>query len=267
MKKLIVSIVALITLAGCGASSNNDQVIHVGASSVPHAEILNQIKEIVAEQGYTLKVTEFSDYVLPNTAVQNGELDANYFQHDPYLADFNAKNGTDLVSVAKVHFEPLTLYSSKKNQGTSIKDIQKGAKIAVPSDSTNEARALALLEAQGLLKLKAGVGLEATKRDIVENPYNLEIVELDAAQLVRALDDVDYAIINGNNALLGNIGELAMVSEDKNSEAAQTFGNIVAVKAGNETSEKTKVLVNALQDARISNYINESYDGFVIALQ
>lgn len=265
MKKLIAGLCAIALLAGC-SSSNDEKVIKVGASSVPHAEILAQVKSIVEEEGYTLKVTEFSDYILPNTAVQSGELDANYFQHEPYLNDFNEKNNTQLVSVLKLHFEPLTLYSSEKNIGLSLDNIKEGAKIAVPSDATNEARALQLLEANGLLTLKKGAGLQATKQDIESNPYNIEIVELDSAQLVRALDDVDYAVINGNNALLGNIGHLAVLSEDKDSEAAQTFGNILVVKSGNEVSDKTKVLIKALRDPRVAKYITENYNGFVIPL-
>ncbi|MGL5540120.1 MAG: MetQ/NlpA family ABC transporter substrate-binding protein [Erysipelotrichaceae bacterium] len=267
MKKGLLALLLVGLVSGCGNSSNEDTIIRIGASPVPHAEILEQVKPLVEAKGYTLKIQEFTDYVLPNTALESGDLDANYFQHVPYLEDFNIKNKTNIVSVLSVHFEPLTLYSSKANKGIGLDQIKTGAKIAVPNDETNEARALQLLEANGLITLKAGVGLQATPLDIVENPYNIEIVEIDAAQLVRILEDVDYAVINGNNALMGDIGELAVASEDKASQAAQTFGNILAVRAGEEHSEKTKVLIEALSDASVSTYIREQYNGFVLPLQ
>ena len=174
------------------------ETIKVGATPAPHAEILEVIKDKLLEKGYQLEIVEYNDYILPNNAVQDGDLDANYFQHQPYLDDFNAQNGTTLVTVATVHFEPFGLYAGKT---ASLEELKEGAKVAVPNDTTNEARALLLLEAQGLIKLKEGAGINATKIDIVENPLNLEIVELEAAQIPRALQDVDIAAINGNYAV------------------------------------------------------------------
>ncbi|MGL5978363.1 MAG: MetQ/NlpA family ABC transporter substrate-binding protein [Erysipelotrichaceae bacterium] len=266
MKKLWASVLVLGLLSGCGSKAD-DSVITIGASPVPHAEILEQVKSLVEAEGYTLKIQEFTDYVLPNTALQSGDLDANYFQHLPYLEDFNAKNNTQIVSVLAVHFEPLTLYANEANKGIALTDIKDGAKIAVPNDTTNEARALQLLEANGIITLRVGSGLEATVLDIVDNPHNVEIVEIESAQLARVLPDVDYAVINGNNALLGDLGDLAVVSEDASSLAAKTFGNILCVKEGNEQSEKTKVLIKALSDASVSAFITENYDGFVLPLK
>lgn len=168
--------------------------IKVGASITPHAEILNAVKDDLAAQGYNLEVVEFTDYVLPNTALEEGDLDANYFQHGPYLDDFNAQNGTHLVAVAAIHYEPFGIYAGKT---TSLEELADGATVAIPNDGTNEARALLLLEAQGLIKLNEGVTFTATKLDIAENPKNLDIQEIEAAQLPRSLQDVDLAVING----------------------------------------------------------------------
>lgn len=217
MKKRIVSLTVVATLtlgflAGCGQSSDSVtedkkqsagdtkelETIKVGAGVTPHAEILNEVKGDLAEKGYDLEVVEYNDYVLPNTALESGELDANYFQHKPYLDDFNAENGTHIVGVANVHFEPLGIYAGKT---ASIENLKEGAEVAVPNDTTNEARALLLLKQEGLIKLKKNAGLQATILDIEKNPLNLKIDELEAAQVARAISDVDIACINGNYAI------------------------------------------------------------------
>ena len=207
---------------------------------------------------------EFTDYVLPNTALENGELDANYFQHVPYLNDFNAQNGTHLVSVAAIHYEPYGIYAGKT---TSLENLADGATIAIPNDGTNEARALLLLEAQGLIKLKEGIGLTATKLDIAENPKNLDIQEIEAAQLARALQDVDVAVINGNYAIQAGLKVSdALAVEDKDSVAAETYANVLVVKEGNENTEATKALIAALQSDTVRDFINAAYDGEVIPI-
>ncbi|MBO5238097.1 MAG: MetQ/NlpA family ABC transporter substrate-binding protein [Lachnospiraceae bacterium] len=238
------------------------EVIKVGASVTPHAEILAQVKDVLAEQGYDLQVVEYNDYVLPNTALEDEDLDANFFQHQPYLDDFNAENDTHLVSVASVHFEPFGLYAGKT---ASLDDLQEGATVAVPNDTTNEARALLLLEAQGLIKLKEGAGLTATVLDIEENPLNLEIKEIEAAQLVRSLPDVDIAAINGNYAAEGGLDVAdAIAVEASDSLAADTYANVIVVKEGNEDSAKTKALVDAVLSDEVRSYIEETYGNAVI---
>ncbi|WP_172137010.1 MULTISPECIES: MetQ/NlpA family ABC transporter substrate-binding protein [unclassified Adlercreutzia] len=248
--------------SGAGAASG-DSVITVGASPTPHAEILKVIADNLEQQGYALEIKEYNDYVLPNTALQDGDLDANYFQHITYLNDFNAEKGTDLVSAAEVHFEPLGLYSQKVS---SIADLPDGAKVAVPNDTTNEARALLLLEQEGLIKLKEGAGLTATKIDIVENPKNLVIQEVEAAQVPRTLAEVDLAAINGNYALNAGLDvDSAIAKESSEDEAAKAYVNVLAVKAGNENSDKTKALVNALLSPEVAEYIASTYNGAVVA--
>lgn len=238
------------------------EVLKVGASITPHAEILAQVKDVLAQEGYDLQVVEYNDYVLPNTALEDGELDANFFQHQPYLDDFNAENGTHLVSVAAVHFEPFGLYAGKTD---SIANLKDGAIVAVPNDTTNEARALLLLEAQGLIKLKEGAGLTATVLDIEENPLNLEIKEIEAAQLVRSLPDVDIAAINGNYAAEGGLNVAdAIAVEASDSLAADTYANVIVVKEGNENAEKTQALVDAVLSDGVKSYIEETYGNAVI---
>lgn len=237
--------------------------VKVGASITPHAEILAVIKDDLAAAGYDLEIVEFTDYVLPNTALESGELDANYFQHQPYLTDFNAENGTHLASVAAIHYEPFGIYAGKT---ASLADLADGAAVAIPNDGTNEARALLLLEAQGLIKLKEGIGLTATKLDIAENPKKLDIQEIEAAQLARALQDVDIAVINGNYAIQANLKVSdALAVEDKDSVAAETYANILVVKEGNEAAEATKALIAALQSEKVRQFIDATYDGAVIA--
>ena len=265
LKKISLGLVAVLsaaTLIGCGGNGSDDKVIRIGASPSPHAEILEQVKAEVEAQGYTLEITEYQDYVIPNTAVDQGELDANFFQHKPYLDDFNVNNGTDLVSVAAIHFEPLGVYSAEI---TNLADVQEGAQVGVPNDATNEARALLLLEANGLITLKKDAGVSATIHDIESNPLNLEIKEIEAAQLVRSLKDVDIAVINGNYAISGGLKVAdAIAIEESTSVAAETYANIIAVKAGNENSEKIQVLINALKSDNVKTYIEKQYEGAVV---
>ena len=267
MKKTIaivlVAVLALGLLAGCGKKAD-DKTITVAASPTPHAEILKVAGEVLAKEGYTLKVTEYSDYVVPNNVVEDGEMDANYFQHVPYLETFNAENGTHLVSVAMVHYEPFGIYPGTKN---AISDLAAGDKIAIPNDGSNRARALLLLEAQGLITLKEGAGMEATVLDIVEN-NGLEIIEMEAAQIAGVRDSVALAVINGNYALLAglNVGKDALASEDPESVSATTYANVLVVKEGNENSEKIQALKKALLSEEVKNYMIETYSGAVVPL-
>lgn len=267
---------ASTALVGCGGSasssdsssaadtSSEDNIIRVGASPTPHAEILEQIKDALAEDGYELEIVEFNDYVQPNTALEDGDLDANYFQHITYLNDFNEENGTHLVDAVGVHFEPFGLYAGKT---ASLDELAEGATVAVPNDTTNEARALLLLEQEGLITLAEGVGLTATKQDIVENPLNLDIQEVEAAQLPRILEEVDIAAINGNYALEGGLKVSdAIAVESSQSDAAEAYVNVIAVKEGNETSAKTLALVAAITSDTVRDYIETTYDGAVVAL-
>ena len=268
MKKLLSVLLVLAiligSLCGCGAKEE-EKVIKVGASVTPHAEILAICKDILAEEGYTLEIVEYNDYVIPNTATEDGDIDANYFQHQPYLTDFNAQNGTHLVSVAAVHYEPFGIYAGKCN---SIADLPDGATISIPNDGTNEARALMLLEAQGLIKLKADAGFTATILDIAENPKNLDIKEVEAAQIPRSLQDVDMAVINGNYAIQAGLSASkdALATEDVASTAATTYANILVVKEGNENNEEIQALVKALLSEEVKTFITETYDGAVVAM-
>ena len=261
MKKLAAFALVLVLVFSGSALA---ETIRVGASITPHAEILNVVKPILAEQGYDLEVVEYTDYVLPNTATESGELDANYFQHQPYLDDFNAQNGTHLVSVAAIHYEPFAIYAGKSD---SLENIADGATIAVPNDGTNEARALLLLEAQGLIKLREDAGFTATKLDIEENPKNLDIVEMEAAQLPRVLPDVDFAVINGNYAIQGGLKVAdALASESVESESAQTYANVLVVKEGNENNPAILALVDALNTEEVRKFIEDTYEGAVVPM-
>lgn len=253
------------TAAEPNASASGEAVtIKVGASPSPHAEILEQVKPILAEQGITLEIVQFSDYVQPNTALENGELDANYFQHITYMENFNEEQGTHLVSLGSIHYEPFGIYAGKTE---SLDAIADGAKVAVPNDTTNEARALLLLEAQGLIKLNDGAGLNATKKDIAENPKNLDIVEMEAAQLPKSLQDVDIAVINGNYAIDAGLSVAdALAVEADDSEAATAYANVIAVKEGSENNEALKALVDALKSETIQKYITDTYAGAVVPL-
>ncbi|WP_215697501.1 MetQ/NlpA family ABC transporter substrate-binding protein [Clostridium sp. MCC353] len=236
----------------------------VGASPAPHAEILEAAKPLMAEAGYDLVIKEYNDYVQPNMAVESGDLDANYFQHLPYLEQFNVEKGTNLVSAKTIHYEPFGIYAGKT---ASLEELKDGAKVVVPNDTTNEARALLLLEAQGLIKLKEGAGLTATKKDIVENAKKLDIIESEAAQIPRALQDVDIAVINGNYAIeAGFKVSQALATEDAKSVAAVTYGNVVCVKKGNENSPAVLALIDALTSDTITKYIEDTYEGAVVPL-
>lgn len=261
---ILLTAALTLSLAGCGsdkAGPVKEGSIVVGASPSPHAEILEVISDRLAEQGYTLEITEFTDYVMPNTALEEGELDANFFQHTPYLEDFNEKNGTHLVSAGAIHFEPLGIYGGRT---ADLSELADGAQIAVPNDTTNEARALQLLQAQGILEIDPEAGLEATKQDITANPHNIEIVEMEAAQLPRTLSDVDFAVINGNYAVAAGIADQVLVTEEKTSEAAQQYANIVAVRQGDEDREDIRALVQALQSDEVRTFIEQTYGNTVV---
>lgn len=289
MKKIAVILVLLsllvAILGGCatdnkdgenkdkaesGENTNNNKedskelkIIVVGASITPHAEILETANGVLSEKGYKLDIKEYNDYVQPNLALDAGDLDANYFQHQPYLDEFNTDRGLELVSVAIIHYEPFGIYPGKTK---TIEELKDGAEVAVPNDGTNEARALLLLEAQGLIKLADGVGLKATVLDIVENPKNLEIHEIEGAQVARSLKDVDIAVINGNYAIQAdlNVAKDAIAIEDKDSEAAEIYGNVLAIRKGDEDREDIKALVEALQSDEVREYIESTYEGAVV---
>lgn len=269
---LAVLLALTIALAGCGSkdsasTSTNDGkknvTLVVGASPTPHAEILKQVVGDLKAQGIDLQIKEYTDYVQPNLAVQSGDIEANYFQHQPYLDDFNKQNGTDLVSVGAVHYEPFGLYPGKKK---SLDAVTDGSQVAVPNDTTNEARALLLLQDIGWITLKDGAGINATKQDIASNPHNLKIVEVEAAQLPRSVGDVDYAIINGNYAIEAgfSVEKDALATEKKDSLAAKTYANIVAVKKGNENKPEIQALMKALRSEKVKKYIEDTYQGAVV---
>lgn len=260
--------VLAVGLTACGGKENkaDDKTITVAASPTPHAEILEASKDLLKEKGYTLEIKEFDDYPQQNVVVDEGEFDANYFQHQPYLDNFNEEKGSDLVSAAKIHYEPLGIYPGASDDLENIKD---GAKIAVPNDATNEARALLLLEENGIITLKEDAGLNATKKDVEENPHNIEIVELDAAQIARVVEELDFVILNGNYALDAgfNVQTDAIAKEEADSEAAQTYANIIAVKKENKDSEKIKALVEVLQSEEIGKFITDTYEGAVVPMK
>ncbi len=237
--------------------------ITVGASPTPHAEILAVVKDLLVAQGYDLQIVEYTDYVQPNVALADGSLDANYFQHQPYLDQYNAENGTNLVPLVAVHFEPLGIYPGKT---ASLDALADGAQIAVPNDATNEARALLLLQAQGLITLKEGAGINATVNDIAENPKNLQIIEIEAAQLARSLQDVDIAVINGNYAIEAglNVATDALASEAADSIAATTYANELVVRSGDENRPELQALAAALTSDEVRSFIEETYGGAVV---
>ena len=240
--------------------------IKVAASPVPHADILKVAGDILAKADITLDVVEYTEYVQPNLVTESGEVDANYFQHGPYLEDFNKKNNTHLVSVAAIHYEPLGLYPGKTK---SLNDLADGAKIAVPNDTTNEARALLLLQDNGVIKLADGAGLAAPVKDIVENPHNVKIQELEAAQVSRVKDEVAFVVLNGNYALQAgfSVAHDAVAYETSASAAAKTYANVLVVKAGNENNEGIQALVKVLKSDEIKQFINDTYDGAVIPFE
>lgn len=244
-------------------SVENKGTIKVAASATPHAEILEEAKPLLKQQGWELEVTVFDDYVQPNLVVESGEFDANYFQHIPYLDNFNKEKGTHLVNAGGIHYEPFGIYPGTKK---SLDELEKGDTIAVPNDTTNEARALLLLQDNGVLTLKEGAGLEATVKDIKDNPKGIKIQELEAAQVSRVKDEVAFVVLNGNYALEAgfSVGKDAIAYEKADSQAAKTYVNIIAVKEGNEKSEAIQALVDVLKSDEIKTYIDENYDGAVI---
>ena len=288
LSSILAGVLAVSVFAGCGSKTEDNSqaadnsttpateaaggtvetkgTIKVAASATPHAEILAAAKPILAEQGWDLEVTEFDDYVLPNEVVESGEMDANYFQHVPYLDSFNEEKGTHLVEVGKIHYEPFGIYPGTKS---SLDDIADGDVIAVPNDTTNEARALLLLQDNGIITLKDGAGLEATVNDIAENPYNVEIQELAAESVARVADEVAYVVLNGNYALQAgfSVAKDALAYEKSDSEAAKTYVNVIVVKEENENNEGVKALVDVLKSDEIKDYINSTYDGAVIPFE
>ncbi len=240
--------------------------ITVAASTTPHAEILAEAAKLLKDEGWTLEVTEFEDYVQPNMVVDSGEFDANYFQHIPYLENFNEEKGTDLVNAAGIHYEPFGIYPGTKSD---LADLSEGDVIAVPNDTTNEARALLLLQDNGVITLSEDAGLTATTKDIVENPYNIEIQELEAAQVSRVKDEVAFVVLNGNYALEAgfSVAKDAVAYETSQSEAAKTYVNVIAVKAGNEDSEGIQALIKVLKSDEIKQFINDTYDGAVVPFE
>ena len=249
------------------AESAQPVKIRVAASPTPHAEILAVAAEILAQEGYELEIVEYDDYVQPNLVVDSGELDANYFQHSPYLESFNAENGTQIVSVGLIHYEPFGIYAGKT---ASLEELPDGAEIIIPNDGSNETRALLLLQQAGLIKLADGIDASsnATVYDIAENPKNLVITEMDAAQLARSLPDVDLAVINGNFALAAglNAAEDALAVEDASGDAAQTYANLLGVKAGRENDPAIQALLRALQSDQVRDFINENFGGAVVPI-
>lgn len=261
MKKLFAGLILTLSLAvvGCGGDKSADNKLVVGASPEPHSKILELVKDDLKEEGVELEIKDYSDYVQPNLAVSDGEIDANFFQHEPYLDNFVEERNVDLVSVGKVHIEPMGLYSK---DAKSLDDLKDGAKISIPNDPTNGGRALLLLQEEGLIKLDEKAGFNATEKDIVENPKNLEFQPLEAAQLSRTLEDVDASVINGNYALEADLNPVkdAIVIEGKESP----YANILVVKKGNENNENIQKLIKALQSEEVKKYIEDNYDGGVV---
>ena len=266
MKKVIATVLAMTLAASLSVTAFAEEVdkkITVAASTTPHAEILAEAAKILEEQGWEFEVTEFQDYVQPNLVVDSEEFDANYFQHIPYLESFNEEQGTDLVNAGGIHYEPFGIYPGTK---TSLDELEEGDVIAVPNDTTNEARALLLLEANGIITLKADAGLTATVNDIEENPLGIKIQELEAAQVSRVAGEVAFIVLNGNYALEAgySVAKDSIAYESSDSEAAKTYVNVIAVKAGTENREDIVALVSVLKSEEIQNFINETYDGAVI---
>ncbi|EOT44934.1 MetQ/NlpA family ABC transporter substrate-binding protein [Enterococcus columbae] len=281
MKKSFKKITQIVTLglvvvglAACGAGKSDDaaskgadsKTITVGANPTPHAEILEQAKAALKKEGYTLKVKVFNDYIMPNTALEDKQLDANYFQTQPYLDKFNEEKGTHIVGVGNVHFEPLGIYPGKTKTLEALKD---GATVAIPNDPSNEARALLLLEDAGLIQLKDGAGITATVKDVKENPKNLNIKEVEAAQTARSLQDVDIAVVNGNYAVEAklDVNKDALHVESADSDAAKTYANMICVREGDENNKAVKALVKVLQSDEIKQFIDKKYNGAVVAVK
>ena len=259
----LAAVLCLALLAGCGGSGSKTPdgpvVLNVAASSTPHAEILEQIVGVLAEKGVDLQIHEYGDYVVPNTAVEEGAEDVNFFQHLPYLENFNAENGTHLVSVAGIHVEPMGIYAGKT---ASLDALADGASVALPNDVTNEARALILLQSQGLITLKDGVGFEATPNDIVDNPLNLSFNEVEAAMVPNIVSEVDIAVINVNYALEAGFNPVQDALAIESSDSP--WVNVIVVKEGNEENPAVLALIDALKSDTVRDFINQSYDGAVV---
>lgn len=256
---LVVCSTVLALLAGCGQKK---ATIKVGATPAPHAEILEVVKEVLAKENIELEIVEFTDYIQPNEAVESGDLDANYFQHITYMNDFNAENGTHLASVAEIHYEPFGIYAGKT---ASLDALADGATVGIPNDPTNGGRALLLLQEQGLITLPEDAGLTPTVLDIVDNPKNLKIEELEAAQLPRSLDSLDVAVINGNYAIQAGLKVADVLAlESSEGTAGTAYVNVLTVKEGNENNENIQALVKALQSDEVKTYINDTYAGAVV---
>ena len=270
MKKtiaIILTIALVLSFAAFSKKTQADTVIKVGASITPHAEILREAAKLLEAEGIKLDVVEYTDYVQPNLAVEDGSLDANYFQHTPYLNTFNAENGTHIVSVGAIHYEPFGIYAGKVK---ALADLPDGAKIGVPNDGSNETRALLLLQQEGIITLKEGIDASsnATILDVAENPKKVEIIEMEAAQITRALQDLDFGVINGNYALQAglNAGTDALAVEDASGSGAQTYANVLCVKEGNENNEAILALFKALTSPEVKDFINKTYQGAVVPI-
>ena len=263
MKKLFV--IALVLVLALSASAFAATKISIGATPAPHAEVLEIVRDVLAAQDIDLEIVVFNDYIQPNLAVENGQIDGNYFQHYIYLNSFNEENNTHIVPVIPVHYEPFGIYAGKC---ASLEEIPDGAQIALPNDGTNEARALLLLEQEGIVKLTEGVGLNATKLDVIENPYNVELIEIEAAQLPRSLSSVDYAVINGNYAIDAGLKATdALAFEDAESDVIKNnYANVLAVKEGNENNEAVLSLAAALNSPEVKAFMEETYEGAVVPM-
>ncbi len=268
LAKMAVLALCVFLLAGCGSSGSgssgeDDKTITVAATPTPHAEILDHVKDELAEEGYDLQVTEYEDYIQPNEVVESGEFDANYFQHVNYLEDYNKENESRLVSAGKIHYEPFGIYPGTKD---SLDDIAGGDVIAIPNDPTNEARALMLLEEAGIIRLKEGAGIQATINDIEEYIYDIEPEELEAAQVSRVKDEVAYMVLNGNYALSADLSAAddALLCESQDSESIQQYVNVIAVEEGHENDAKIQALVDVLKSDDVQDWIREEYEGAVI---
>lgn len=277
MKKITYLLLALVlaigTLTACGSSDKESgtkeaagKTIKVAASATPHAIILEEAKTLLKKQGWDLEIKVFDDYVQPNNVVESGEFDANYFQHIPYLENFNKQKGTHLVNAGGIHYEPFGIYPGTEKK---LDELKEGDTIAVPNDTTNEARALLLLQDNGIIKLKDGAGLEATIKDIAENPKNIKIQELEAAQVSRVKDEVAFVVLNGNYALEAgySVEKDSIAYEKSDSEAAKTYVNVIAVKEGNENNEGIKALISVLKSDEIKKFINEKFNGAVVPFE
>lgn len=277
MKKVTYLLLALVlaigTLTACGSSDKESgtkeaagKTIKVAASATPHAIILEEAKTLLKKQGWDLEIKVFDDYVQPNNVVESGEFDANYFQHIPYLENFNKEKGTHLVNAGGIHYEPFGIYPGTEKK---LDELKEGDTITVPNDTTNEARALLLLQDNGIIKLKDGAGLEATVKDIAENPKNIKIQELEAAQVSRVKDEVAFVVLNGNYALEAgySVEKDSIAYEKSDSEAAKTYVNVIAVKEGNENNEGIKALISVLKSDEIKKFINEKFNGAVVPFE